>query len=263
MQLIRNLYDHFYEKAHETKVARLSVGLSYTAVITDDGGIGIAYTYAGDNPCCSMNKDYRDYEGERAIELLGQIKSPAPLHRSMGLALINALNYHEACEFPEDSTDSIWMDSFGIGCETRVAMVGFFRPLMRLFQDRGAVVEVLDDLQGVGEQSSFYRKLEGWAEVLLLTSASILNKSTEEVLEHVAPGVKAVMLGPSTPMVAEAFSHLPVQILAGTIAVDKEGVLKAIRHGAGTPVIHRFSRKIYVTLPGGPRRSLSGHTGAI
>jgi uncharacterized protein (DUF4213/DUF364 family) len=250
MQLIQNLYDHFYEKAHATKVVCLSIGLSYTAVATSDGGIGIACTYVDDKRCCSMHRDYRDYEGERSVDLLEEIKSTDPLHRSMGLALINALNYHEASDFPEDSTDRLWRDSFRIGSETRVAMVGLFRPLMKLFKDRGASVEVLDDFQGVGERGSFYRKLDGWAEVLLLTSTSILNGSTEEVLSRLAPGVKVVMLGPSTPMVADAFRHLSVHMLAGTVPVDKAGVLKAVRHGVGTPVIHRFCRKAYLSLDG-------------
>lgn len=248
MQLIQKLHDCFLEKAQGTRVVCLSIGLSYTAVITDDGGMGVAYTDAGDRHCSPMNRDYRDYEGEPAVELLARIKDPVPLHRSMGLALINALNYHEAAALPEDSSDRIWMDAFGIGRETRVAMVGFFRPLMKLFKDRGALVEVLDDHQGIGERGSFYGKLDGWAEVLLLTSTSILNNSTEEVLSRLTPGVKVVMLGPSTPMIVEAFGHLPVHILAGTVPVDKEGILKAVRHGAGTPVIHRFSRKVYAMV---------------
>lgn len=248
MQLIQKLHDCFLEKAQGTRVVCLSIGLSYTAVITDDGGMGVAYTDAGDRHCSPMNRDYRDYEGEPAVELLARIKDSVPLHRSMGLALVNALNYHEAAALPEDSSDRIWMDAFGIGRETRVAMVGFFRPLMKLFKDRGALVEVLDDHQGIGERGSFYGKLDGWAEVLLLTSTSILNNSTEEVLSRLTPGVKVVMLGPSTPMIVEAFGHLPVHILAGTVPVDKEGILKAVRHGAGTPVIHRFSRKVYAMV---------------
>lgn len=248
MQLIQKLHDCFLEKAQGTRVVCLSIGLSYTAVITDDGGMGVAYTDAGDRHCSPTNRDYRDYEGEPAVELLARIKDSVPLHRSMGLALINALNYHEAAALPEDSSDRIWMDAFGIGRETRVAMVGFFRPLMKLFKDRGALVEVLDDHQGIGERGSFYGKLDGWAEVLLLTSTSILNNSTEEVLSRLTPGVKVVMLGPSTPMIVEAFGHLPVHILAGTVPVDKEGILKAVRHGAGTPVIHRFSRKVYAMV---------------
>ncbi len=248
MQLVQRLHDHFLEKARETRVSCLLIGLSYTAVTTDDGGIGIAFTYVNDRHCCSMNRDYRNYEGEKATELLSLIRSPLPLHRSMGLALINALNYHEAGCYPEDSTDHLWMDSLGIGPETRVATVGLFRPLMKDFSDRGALVEVLDDFQGVGEAGSFYRKLEDWAEVLVLTSTSILNDTTEEIIGCLAPGVRVIMIGPSTPMVAEAFKHLPVHFLAGTVPVDKEGVLSAIRHGAGTPVIHRFSRKACLHL---------------
>jgi uncharacterized protein len=166
----------------------------------------------------------------------------------MGLALVNALNYQKASELPEDSSDRLWMDTFGIANETRIAMVGLFRPLIKLFKDRGAIVEVLDDFQGVGEQREFYEKLKNWARGLVLTSTSILNDSTEDILGRLAPGVKVVMIGPSTPLVADVFSHLPVHMLAGTAPVDKAGVLKAVRHGVGTPVIHRFSRKVYLAL---------------
>jgi len=248
VQLIRRLYDHFCEKARETKVSCLSIGLSCTAVTTDDGGIGVAFTYAGDAHCCSFNRNYRDYEGEPAIELLEHLKSPMPLHRSIGLALVNALNHREACGFHEDATDGLWMDSLGIGAGTRVATVGLFRPLMKIFKQRGAVLEVLDDFQGVGDKARFYGKLKDWADVLVLTATSILNNSTEEIIGCASSGVKVIMLGPSTPMVADAFGHLPVHILAGTLPIDKEGVLKAVRHGAGTPVIHRFSRKVYLAL---------------
>jgi uncharacterized protein len=245
MQLTQRLYDHFFERAHHIRVSSLSIGLRYTAVTTDDGGIGIAFTYEGGSHCCSMRNDYRDFEGRPAIELLAYIKDPAPLYRSMGLALINALNYDHCLGLPEDSTDRIWMDALGIGPGTHLAMVGFFRPLMQKFNDRGAKVEVIDDGQGIGDRNAFYHKLTGWADALILTSTSILNDTTEEVLGRLSPGVKVAMLGPSTPMIAEVFRHLPVRVLAGTVPVAQDPVLKAIRHGAGTPVIHRFSRKIY------------------
>jgi hypothetical protein len=49
-------------------------------------------------------------------------------------------------------------------------------------------------------------------------------------------------------MVAEAFDHLPVHMLAGTVPLDKENIIKAVRHGMGTPVLHRFSRKSFLSL---------------
>jgi uncharacterized protein (DUF4213/DUF364 family) len=75
-----------------------------------------------------------------------------------------------------------------------------------------------------------------------------LNNTTEEILGRVGKDVQTVMLGPSTPMVAEAFEHLPVQMLAGTVPIDQAKILKAIRHGMGTPVLQKFSRKSYLTL---------------
>lgn len=258
MGLVENLYDLFYARALGTKVVHLCAGLRYTAVVTKAGGTGIAFTYTEGGGCCPKAEGYRDYEGESAAELLELIKSPSPLDRSMALALINAINHETACRLADDSDDSAWMDSFSIGRGSRVAMVGFFGPLMKVLKDRGAVVEVIDRhphhteggdlgfarvLHG-GQETLFYEKLGEWAEVLILTSTSILNGTTEEVLGRIGPEVKAIMLGPSTPMAPEAFVGLPVRALAGTAVVDGEAVLKAVRHGAGTPVIHRFSRKV-------------------
>jgi uncharacterized protein (DUF4213/DUF364 family) len=127
-------------------------------------------------------------------------------------------------------------------------MVGFFGPLVRHFEKMEVSLEILDISRGLGQKEEFYDKLKNWAQVILLTSTSVLNNSTEEILAHAAEKVKTVMLGPSTPMVPEAFEHLPVHMLAGTVPVDKEMTLKAIRHGMGTPVLHRYSRKVFLEL---------------
>lgn len=245
MELTRKLYDLFVEKARQVKVSSLTVGLRYTAVATDDGGTGLAFTFQGQGHCCS-HREYRDFEGRSAEALLACIKDPLPLNRSMGLALVNALNCHEAEKLADDASDGAWMDALGIDSGSHVAMVGLFRPLMHKFKERGAEVEVVDEGQRIGHHGSFYERLSTWADSLVLTSTSILNGSTEAVLDRLAPGVPAIMLGPSTPLVVEAFDHLPVRVLAGTVPVEQEAVLKAVRHGQGTPVIHRFSRKVCV-----------------
>ena len=110
-------------------------------------------------------------------------------------------------------------------------------------------MEILDESRNLGNKEDFYQKLNSWADALLLTSTSILNQSTEEILANVGDKVKTAMLGPSTPMIPEAFAHLPVALLAGTVPIDKENILKAVRHGMGTPVLHRFSRKSFLSLP--------------
>ena len=189
-----------------------------------------------------------DFEGKFADQLLEKIKSENTVERSMALALINALNYEQALLLPEDPDNKIMFDTLKIGKESKVAMVGFFGPLVKNFKEQNITLEILDASRNLGLKKEFYNKLGNWADVLLLTSTSILNNTTEEILANVGQKVNSVMLGPSTPMVKEAFEHLPVNILAGTVPLDKEKTLKAVRHGMGTPVLHKFSRKSFLML---------------
>jgi uncharacterized protein len=248
MLLNQRLYDLLKNRARKINIEILCLGLGYTAVTLSDGGIGLSYTHFEDKKSCMLLNQHIDYEGQPALQLLEKIKSDHPVERSMALALVNALNHKDALKYPEDRTNQIMFDRFNIGEGTRVAMVGFIGPLVAVLEQKSARVEVMDASRGMGQKSDFYAKLGGWGDVLILTSTSILNNTTEEILQNVHPKMKTVMLGPSTPMVAAAFEHLPVQMLAGTVPVDKENILKAIRHGMGTPVLQKFSRKSYLSL---------------
>ncbi len=248
MLLNHNLYDFFRNRAREVKIDMLCLGLGYTAVTLSDGGIGLAYTHFEDKKSCMLLNKHVNYENQPAVQLLEKIKSDHPLEKSMALALVNALNYHEALGYPEDKKNKIMFDKFQIGAGSRVAMVGFIGPLVELLKQKKADVDVLDRSRNMGQKESFYARLGNWADVLLLTSTSILNNTTEEILQNVHQKVKTIMLGPSTPMVAAAFENLPVHMLAGTVPIDTENVLRAIRHGMGTPVLQKFSRKSFLIL---------------
>ena len=248
MILNDRLFNLFRDKAAKTRVDLLCLGLGYTAVVTTDGGIGIAYTYFEDKKSCMVLNEAIDYEGQPAGTLLEKIKSESTIERSMALALVNALNYQHALQLPEDKKNEILFEKFKIEKGTKVAMVGYFGPLIERFEQSGAVLDILDRSRGFGQIEDFYKKLKNWADVLFLTSTSILNNSTEDILANVHDRVKTLMLGPSTPMVAAAFDHLPVHMLAGTVPLDRENIIKAVRHGMGTPVLHRFSRKSYLAL---------------
>ncbi|MGD2272305.1 MAG: DUF364 domain-containing protein [Desulfobacterales bacterium] len=245
MKLDVRLQEIFADKARLVTVELLCLGLGYTAVTTSDGGIGLSYTYFDRKSVCSVVDDYHDAEGRPASELLEKIRSTDTIEKSMALALVNALNYENTLSLPEDRDNTLVFEKLQVREGTRVAMVGFFGPLVKVLDKRKALLEVIDDLRGIGSKPSFYQKLSGWADALILTSTSILNDTTEEILGHVSPGVKTVLMGPSTPMVADAFTHLPVHVLAGTVPVEKEQVLKAVRHGLGTRYIQKYSKKSF------------------
>ena len=246
MKLNNRFHNLFADKAERVNVELLCLGLGYTAVTTSDGGIGLSYTYFDRKSGCSLVGNYYDYEGKPATKLLESIKSTDTIERSMALALINALNYEKSILLPEDRKNEIVFEKLKVGEGTKTAMVGFFGPLVKILEKKRARLEIIDEFRGIGSKELFFKKLSNWADVLFLTSTSILNNTTEHILEKVNPKTKTILLGPSTPMVAEAFRDWPVHILAGTVPVEKGQVLKAVRHGLGTRYIHKFSKKSFL-----------------
>jgi hypothetical protein len=155
MDLNSKFYDLFINKARRVNVEILSLGLGYTAVTTSGGGIGLSYTYFGDKKSCMVLNKHIDYEGKSADLLLEKIISDNTVERSMALALINALNYTEALNMPEDHDNKIMFDEFQIGPGRRVAMVGYFPPLVRIFEEMDVSLEILDISRGLGQRKNF------------------------------------------------------------------------------------------------------------
>ena len=167
----------------------------------------------------------------------------------MALALINALNYSQLQHMPTDQNNDMLIDALEIDRGSKVAMVGFIKPLVTLLESKGADVEVIDEFREMGAKDHFYQRLAHWADAALITSTTILNSTMEEILDQVGTRVRTALLGPSTPMVARAFSAWPaIRALAGIFPFEKAGVLRAVRHGLGTPHLHRHCRKITLIL---------------
>ncbi|MFZ5565106.1 MAG: Rossmann-like domain-containing protein [Thermodesulfobacteriota bacterium] len=248
MKINATLFELFEHKAKETLVTHLCMGLGYTAVATEDGGIGIAYTFFEGKTTCMVQKEYENPEGKPAIGLVEHILSDNPIRRTQALAAINALNHAAAISFAQSPDNNDLLEHLGVGKGTHVAMVGAFAPLIRLIREKEAELELLDTGKGVGDEAAFYKKMGNWADVLMLTATTLLNNTTEAVLGHVGAGVRTVLLGPSTPLVKEAFTGLPVHLLAGTVPVDAKETIRAVRHGTGTPVIQKFGRKVVMAL---------------
>ena len=248
LRLTQNLYNHFADKAACTRIAMVSVGLGYTAVVTEDGGIGLSYTYFESKQSCGYKRDYIDWEGRSAEGMLAYLTGADTIRRSMALALVNALNYSFACQLPEDDDNNILFETLSIKRGTRVAMVGLIKPIAKRCDNLGAKVIVLDASHHIGHPKDFYQRLKKQVDVLIMTSTTILNHTTEKILSRAAPSIKTVIIGPGTPMVAEVFSPLPVDVLAGTVPIDQKKVLRAVRHGAGTPVIQKYGRKVHLKL---------------
>jgi len=244
MDLTHRLEEQFRERAAAVRVETLCLGLGYTAVTTSDGGIGVAYTWLEEKTACRMAPADLDAEGQPAADLLARIHSLNPVERGAALALVNALNHSHALTFPEDPGPEALLDRLGVASGSRVVMAGFFPPLAKRIQARGAKLAAADIHKGMGDPTDLPRLLAQGGCALVLSATAILNGTAEALLQAAGPGVRSVVLGPSTPMAPEAFAHLPVDILAGMVPLDAAATMKAVRHGQGTPALSRHGRKV-------------------
>lgn len=245
-RLDQKLYDAAIDLADRVRVERVTIGPGYTAVITSNGGAGIAATARSRDGALPGNLNMIDYENMPTMDLLQGILSSDPMLRTVALALINALNNTRAMAFAEDSQSRALLDRFDILGGRRVAMVGYFPPLVRMLEEKRVPLSVIDNARGIGNKEIFYRDLSDWAEVLILTATSITNRTMEEILDNTGAGVRTVVLGPTTPMLPEAFDRLPVHMLAGSAITDAGEALKAVRHGGeGMRALRPFTRKVY------------------
>lgn len=250
MQLNRKLKACMSSAAESVTVDQVTIGIGYTAVTTSDGGIGIAATTLPQDGCHAGSIDFED---RPASDLLQLIMKPDPVGRTMALALINALNHRQAIRLPDDPSNTVLFDHFGMLSGARVAMVGYFPPLVHRLREKKIPLSVIDDAKGLGDKKTFYHQLTGWADVLLVTATSIINNTTESILSHAGPDLKTILLGPTTPMLPDAFDHLPIHMLAGSAISNSELALKVIRHGGGARSLKPASRKIYWLVNAGPR----------
>jgi uncharacterized protein (DUF4213/DUF364 family) len=244
MPLIDVLCNELRGRAEQTTVATLTIGLGYTAVETTSGDVGLSYTMAEPSARCTRVPEYRDHEGRPASELLDLLPSDHSLERSIGLATVNALNRRAALALPVDDDDDGFVRAFGVGKGTRVAMIGFFGPVIARLQNLGADLRVLDRDRGMGDHRQFLATLESWPELLVITATTILSDSFERFLQAVGRDVNVVVLGPSTPMVPAAYHGLPVHRLGGMVPVDGPRAIAAARQGGGTPQLSPFCRKV-------------------
>jgi len=250
MNLSQRLAACLMDRAEDVALDLVSIGLGYTAVKTSDGGLGLAFTWAGSGPLCSKLDLDGPLEGAPASSLLGLLTSSTPLHKSLGLATCNALNHAFALGLPEDRDNAMLFERLNIQRGTRLAMVGSIGPLVRKLREAGVELEIIDEGKGIGQEDRFARSLQQWAEVVILSSSSILNETAEPILSQVGPQARCAFIGPSTPLVADPFAGLPVRLLAGTVPVDAEATFQAVRHGRGTPELQKFARKPFLYLPG-------------
>jgi uncharacterized protein (DUF4213/DUF364 family) len=230
-------------------VADLRLGLLYVAVRLNGGGTGVAHVLAphSSGPCRPLG-GAGALSGRSAQELAHWVSSRDPVEASVGLAVLNAAAAD--MEYPHEKRDI--RDLLAIRPSDKVAMIGYFAPLLPWLRKSGAHLDILE-MKPVSDTD--VRPAQDAAAVLpdcdvaLITATAIINHTVDHLLGLAGSAREVVLLGPSTPMVPQVFAHTPVTLLAGVEVVDAEQMLRIVSEGGSTRQFGSAVRKLCARIP--------------
>ncbi len=235
----QRLYDLLCDRAAAQAIADIRIGATYLAVRLEDGRVGLsAVPTAPAVPPARLFAELRLLIGDNACRLLVRLTERGnPWNKALALAAGNAL-------IPQDRSDFIGdaLESFKVTAADSVVMVGRFSPLLERIAATGALLTVLekDPAKGLVLSEKERREVLRRADIALITATTLLYDSLEEILADLGSPRHVSLLGPSTPMLPELFSHTPVTHLGGVRIKEAAAVLDIVAAGGGTRAMRPF-----------------------
>jgi len=233
-------------------VVDLRVGLLYVAVRLSNSATGVAHLVAQRGGPCRPLPGAGGLAGTPAQEIAQWVSSPDSSEASVGLAVLNAA----AAEAAQTCNGADIRDFVSIRSQDRVAMVGYFAPLLPWLRDTGAQLDILElkSIPGTRSAAEAVAVLPH-CDVALITATALANHTLESLLELTGSAREVVLLGPSTPMVPEVFVGTPVTLLAGIEVLDGSAMLNIVSEGGSTRQFGVAVRKVCARVPDPPPTS--------
>src|SRR5712671_7975388 len=234
-------------------VERAVIGLYFTGVKLTAGGAG---TFAkprdavpGDI-CCPISAravDFTGLAGRPAAELMQHALAENGLSRAVGIATLNALA--ELCwrRRPAPGVGLLAAtDAFGatqLHEGDRVVLVGAFIPFLKELKRRRQPYLVLEQNPAAlkPEEMPFYRAADSapeivpHADVLLITGATLLNDTLEDLLALARPEARVTVLGPTVGMLPDAFLARGADVLGSVRITQPDAFLDLLAEGGSAP----------------------------
>jgi len=242
--MLRRLHGKVFDEVNRFSIQDVRIGLGYVGVRTGEDRLGLAALLLNDLPpgCSRMAGagTFTNAPASRLTEYLVEGKNP--LEKALGLAAANAVLHPGADEKEEEDTLSL----INLTPQDRVAMVGFFPPLVPKIKATGAALSVIERnpsrtaVLGKKEQEEALKSCT----VAIITATTLLNDTLEETLGALGRPRHVALLGPSTPLCLDLFPDTPITHLGGAVALDAHRILQIIGEGGGTPEMRPHLRFI-------------------
>jgi uncharacterized protein (DUF4213/DUF364 family) len=248
MGIAQKIVELMSEPAQACTIKRIQVGIIYSAVQLDNNATGVAYTFPLDNQCgLDTLSCKKPTVGSRASEIIPFLGDRKLVLSSLALAAVNALL--AARELPQGATSGDVLDNLDIRNGDKVCMVGCFIPILKALQKRKIQVVSVDEQHKPGARpAEEVEYLLPDSQIAIITGTAIINNTIDRLL-HLAESCREVaVLGPSTPLLREAFTATPVSCLSGIKILEPEKVLQTIGEGGGFRGFKSYVRKLNLRL---------------
>jgi uncharacterized protein (DUF4213/DUF364 family) len=224
MNILNDLINILYKDAPVRKVL---VGAHWTVVCSRH--CGMAATLMSSLPHGhGVVRDVGRLHTKTACELAEYSLSDNVLEASIGVAAINSLLDVDDSQATEINAVDVLAEH---GRGKNVALIGHF-PFIPKLKPMVGQLWVIEQRPSEGEYpAEAATELLPQADVVAITSTTLINHTLEGLLELCQSDAMVMMLGPSTPLTRILFDH-GVSILSGSMVIDESAVLRTVGQGA-------------------------------
>lgn len=211
-------------------ISRVCVGLCYTAVMTDNGYVGLCHTPTEDISHSHVGRR-QSFHGFKALEVARLANSLDVINRTVGVATLNAISQHLMdTDGYERRFDTDIFDALEVKRKDVVAVVGYIRPLVGKLRGMGCEIHVFErnpQLRGDALPDTFADSILPKADVVIASGSSLANGTIDKILESSKNARYVAVAGPSAGMLPEPFFERDVKVIAG-VRAKGENVLNAV-----------------------------------
>ncbi|MCJ7529606.1 MAG: DUF364 domain-containing protein [Anaerolineales bacterium] len=211
----------------DAPVRSVLVGAHWTAVCSRHCGLAATlmdhYTHGH-----TQVRDVGRLHQKTAREFAEYAHSDHLLEASIGIAAINSLLEVDEQQAVEINAADILVEC---GCGRNVVLVGHFPFISKVRQSVGRLWVIEQHPTEDEYPAEAAAELIPQAEVVAITSSTLINHTLEGLLSFCHPDATVLMLGPSTPLSPVLFDH-GATIISGTRVIDEAAVLRTVGQGA-------------------------------
>ena len=267
-ETIQDIETRLGARLDRIELAEAIIGLFYTGTRLSTGHAGVAFTPRTDIPeavCCPRSAarmpDSGKLRGKKIRELLPYSWDSNVLKSSLGIAIANALSQYIWDEMGLDGyniiPDKDAIEEIDFTQAKAITMVGAFVPFIRQLKalEKDFVVLEKEPRALKGDELRYFRPASERSQVLarsdvvILTGATIVNHTIDEILSFIPSSAQVVLAGPTASMVPTAFFRRGVNFLGGIRIIEAEKAMRILAEGGSGYHLFREAAQKILLIP--------------